>query len=130
MSQSSAPALRCKRNRTQSLANNMKKVIGDRTHAMMDVTLPLLSGSTLFRAGHEAMTSSGGCGPPGILVRVKLKEKSHSQPAFSPWAEALNISPKCLYCAHDDRIWFGQGRPAATEIATRPEFNEKAPIEF
>jgi hypothetical protein len=48
----------------------MKKVIGDRTYAMTDVTIPLPSGFTKFGAGHEAITSKGGFGPPGISIKV------------------------------------------------------------
>jgi hypothetical protein len=59
----------------------MEKVIGDRTHAIMDVTLPLPSGFTKFGAGHEAMTSKVGCGPPGILINSTKKiDRKCSQP--------------------------------------------------
>jgi hypothetical protein len=46
ISQSSMPGFRCRRNRTQILANITKKVIGDRTPAIIVVTLPLPSGLT------------------------------------------------------------------------------------
>jgi hypothetical protein len=50
----------------------MKKVIGEKTPARMVVTLPLPSGFTKFAGGHEAMTSKGGFGPPGILMEANL----------------------------------------------------------
>jgi hypothetical protein len=42
--------------------------MGDRTAAITLVTVPLPSGFTKFAGGHEAMTSGGGRGPPGILI--------------------------------------------------------------
>ena len=68
MSQSSMPALRCILNRTHSLANTTKMVIGVKMAARMVVTIPLPAGFTKFGAGQEATTSKGGCGPPGIAM--------------------------------------------------------------
>jgi hypothetical protein len=53
----------------------MAKVIGERTYAMMDVTTPLDSGLTKFGAGHEATTSRGGTGPPGISTVFNQKDQ-------------------------------------------------------